>query len=153
MKKIVLVAVLLLLVLAWAGPARSLEGISRDEVIEEAARLTGLSKDTMELLYDETPSLFENIERVAFTIKVTNLFVNARDNEAILELFNRFIDELRSALLPKNPEHFSHRSQCLPDEPRSHPGLRFHSQNGRGHLPALPFHAPGGSQKVRGHEQ
>lgn len=75
--------------------------VSRDEVVEEAARLTGLSKDIMELLYEEAPSLFVNVEETAFRIKMLHLFASARDEEAILELFNRFVDELRPALLPE----------------------------------------------------
>lgn len=39
--------------LVLTAPALALEGISWDEVVEETARLTGLSKDVVELLYDE----------------------------------------------------------------------------------------------------
>ncbi|MEN3185794.1 MAG: hypothetical protein ABDK94_07495 [Atribacterota bacterium] len=73
--------------------------ISQDEVIDETARLTGLSKDILELLYEEVPSLFVNLKRTAFTVKMLHLFVSARDGEAIVELLSRSADASRSALL------------------------------------------------------
>lgn len=84
----------------------ALDEVSRGEVIEEASRLTGLTKDTLELIYDEAPSLFDNVERVTFAVKVVHLFATAQDNDAILELFNRFVDNLKSVLLPGSLQTF-----------------------------------------------
>ncbi|MEN3185026.1 MAG: hypothetical protein ABDK94_00680 [Atribacterota bacterium] len=78
----------------------ALDEVSRGDVIEEASRLTGLAKDTLELIYDEAPSLFDNVERVTFAVKVVHLFATAQDNDVMLELFDRFVDNLKSVLLP-----------------------------------------------------
>jgi hypothetical protein len=86
--------------------AFSLATVTRDEVISEAARLTGLSKDVVELVYQEAPSLFVNVEQAAFAVKMVHLFADARDDEAVLELFGRFADALRTAFLPSSLNTF-----------------------------------------------
>ncbi|MCX7730663.1 MAG: hypothetical protein N2205_05560 [Candidatus Caldatribacterium sp.] len=98
--KTILFSLVFLLGFVCVFPVFSQIELSRDEVIEEAARLTGLAKDSMELLYEEAPGLFVNVERAAFTVKMLHLFASARNEEAILELFNRSVDNLRPMLFP-----------------------------------------------------
>jgi hypothetical protein len=83
---------------AW-GPVAL--GMSRGELIDELATWTSLSRDTLEVLYKESPSLFVNLERVAFTIKTLHLFAQAKDDEVMVELFERFVDVLKPHLLPE----------------------------------------------------
>lgn len=94
-------AVLLVIVLGTSfAYGESYVGMSREEFIEEVSLWSGLSKDTLELLYEEAPSLFVNLERVSFTTKVLHLFAEARDDELLVELFERFVSFLQSQVLP-----------------------------------------------------
>ncbi|MCX7667350.1 MAG: hypothetical protein N2Z84_00250, partial [Atribacterota bacterium] len=102
MKKTLTLVVLSFFCFVVVPHGSGMEEVSREEVIEEASRLTGLAKDTLELIYDDAPTLFDNLERVTFGVKVVHLFATAQDNEAMLELFDRFVDHLKSILLP-NP--------------------------------------------------
>ncbi|MDI3530601.1 MAG: peptide/nickel transport system substrate-binding protein [Candidatus Atribacteria bacterium] len=99
MKKVIF-AITFCMACVFVLPAFSFAEVTRDEVINETARLTGLSKDALELVYQEAPSLFAGVEQAAFTVKVVHLFANARDDNAVLELFNRFADTLRTTFLP-----------------------------------------------------
>jgi len=75
--------------------------MSREELIDELATWTSLSRDTLEVLYKESPSLFVNLERVAFTVKTLHLFAQAKDDELVVELFERFVDVLKPHFLPE----------------------------------------------------
>ncbi|NSW75176.1 MAG: hypothetical protein HPY68_00095 [Candidatus Atribacteria bacterium] len=100
MKKSLAIVLLSIFCFLVTSHGFALDEVSRGEVIEEASRLTGLTKDTLELIYDEAPSLFDNLERITFAVKVVHLFATAQDNDAMLELFDRFVDNLKSVLLP-----------------------------------------------------
>lgn len=100
MKKSLVVVLLSIFCFLVTSHGFALDGVSRSEVVEEASRLTGLTKDVLELIYDEAPSLFDNLEQVTFAVKVVHLFATAQDNDAMLELFDRFVDNLKSVLLP-----------------------------------------------------
>lgn len=88
---------------ARAGP-QALQGQfdspSREEVINEIARQTGLANDAVSLIAKENPQLLQGLNDAVLGIKVVNSLADARDPEALADLMGYTIDKLRDKALP-----------------------------------------------------
>jgi len=77
-----------------------LESPSREEVISEIARQTGLTNDAVSLIAKENPQLLQGLNDAVLGIKVVNSLADARDTEALADLMGYAVDKLRDQALP-----------------------------------------------------
>lgn len=105
--------ILTLLILAWA-PVRvtvtakeksqvlqgKLDSPSREEVISEVARQTGLTNDAVSLIAKENPQLLQGLNDAVLGVKVVYSLADARDTEALADLMGYAVDKLRDKTLP-----------------------------------------------------
>jgi len=73
---------------------------SREEVISEVARQTGLTNDAVSLIAKENPQLLQGLNDAVLGIKVVNSLADARDTEALADLMGYAVDKLRDKALP-----------------------------------------------------
>lgn len=85
----------------WGCFAWALQ-VSPDEVIEETARFSKLSRQTLELLYQEAPKLFVNLERLTLATKMVQGIARAQDRRVLEDLVEESLDTLRYFVLPRN---------------------------------------------------
>lgn len=87
------------------GVAAAVDRPERSEVIEEVAGFTGLSKDAVELVFKDSPSLLTSMDETVFAIKVVNKFSEAKDTEALADLYDyalgKALDKMKDKLLPQ----------------------------------------------------
>ncbi|NSW76759.1 MAG: hypothetical protein HPY68_08330, partial [Candidatus Atribacteria bacterium] len=101
MRKGVVVFIVLSFILFLVFPGWTLQ-VSPDEVIEETNRFTKLSRQTLELLYQEAPKLFVNLERLTLATKMVRNLAQAEDRRVLQDLAEESLDTLRYFALPKN---------------------------------------------------
>lgn len=77
-----------------------------DEVIKETNHFTKLSRQTLELLYEEAPKLFVNPKRLTLATRMVRNLVNAEDRRVLQDLAEGSLDTLRYFVLPKNLNFF-----------------------------------------------
>jgi len=77
-----------------------LDSPSREEVISEIARQTGLTNDAVSVIAKENPQLLQGLSDAVLGIKVVNSLADARDTEALADLMGYTIDKLRDKALP-----------------------------------------------------
>ena len=73
---------------------------SREEIINEVARQTGLTNDAVSLIAKENPQLLQGLNDAVLGIKVVNSLADARDTEALADLMGYAVDKLRDKALP-----------------------------------------------------
>ena len=73
---------------------------SREEVINEVARQTGLTNDAVSLIAKENPQLLHGLNDAVLGVKVVNSLADARDTEALADLMGYAVDKLREKALP-----------------------------------------------------
>jgi hypothetical protein len=73
---------------------------SREEVISEVARQTGLTNDAVSLIAKENPQLLQGLNDAVLGVKIVNSLADARDTEALADLMGYTIDKLRDKALP-----------------------------------------------------
>lgn len=79
---------------------QSLDQPSREEVINEVARQTGLTNDAVSLIAKENPQLLQGLNDTVLAVKVVNSLADARDTEALADLMGYAVDKLRDKALP-----------------------------------------------------
>ena len=105
--------ILTLFILAWAPASEpvtakqksqvfqgKLDSPSREEVISEVARQTGLTNDAVSLIAKENPQLLQGLNDAVLAVKVVNSFSDARDTEALADAMGYAVDKLRDKALP-----------------------------------------------------
>lgn len=80
--------------------AQDLNQPSREEVINEVARQTGLTNDAVSLIAKENPQLLQGLNDTVLAVKVVNSLADARDTEALADLMGYAVDKLRDKALP-----------------------------------------------------
>ena len=73
---------------------------TREEIINEVARQTGLTNDAVSLIAKENPQLLQELNDAVLGIKVVNSLADARDTEALADLLGYAVDKLRDKTLP-----------------------------------------------------
>ena len=73
---------------------------SREEIINEVARQTGLSNDSVTLIAKESPQLLQGLNETVFGIKIVNSLCDAKDTEALVDLLGYAIDKLKDKVFP-----------------------------------------------------
>jgi hypothetical protein len=84
------------------GNGQDLNQPSREEIINEIARQTGLTNDAVSLIAKENPQLFQGLNDTVLAIKVVNSLADARDTEALADLMGYAVDKLRDKALPSS---------------------------------------------------
>ncbi len=86
---------LIIAVLMWtlASPSFALaanrpDQPTREEIITEVSRVTGLASDLTQAVLDSEPKLLENLGKAVFMVKVADNLLAARDTEAMAEIFD-----------------------------------------------------------------
>jgi hypothetical protein len=74
--------------------------VTREEVIDEVARFTGLSKDSVSLAASENPKLFEGLDQCVLAVKVVNQFAEAKDAEGLIEIGSWLLGKVKDRLIP-----------------------------------------------------
>lgn len=74
--------------------------LTREEVINEVARQTGLTNDAVSLIVKENPQLLQGLNDTVLAVKVVNSLADARDTEALADLMGYAVDKLRDKALP-----------------------------------------------------
>ena len=86
--------------------AQAQEQPSMAEVIEIVDKVTGCGKDALTSLYGESPALFDNVADTVTATRVVNKILEARDEDAALEVFkwqlNKSCDEILKQFLDAN---------------------------------------------------
>jgi hypothetical protein len=86
-----------------SGPQNDL---SRREIIEEAHQITGIANDTLSLIYDDSPELFQNLDDAAFTVKVVNMLCEGKNADAVCEVTQEMLgtvaDKVMEDVFPKS---------------------------------------------------
>lgn len=75
---------------------------SREEIINEVARQTGLTNDAVSLIAKENPQLLQGLNDTILGIKVVNSIADARDTEALADIMGYAVDKLRDKALPSS---------------------------------------------------
>ena len=78
----------------------NLDEPTREEIINEVARQTGLTNDAVSLIAKENPQLLQGLNDTILGIKVVNSLADARDTEALADLMGYAVDKLRDKALP-----------------------------------------------------
>lgn len=73
---------------------------SREEVVNEVARQTGLTNDAVSLIAKENPQLLQGLNDTVLAVKIVNSLADARDTEALADLMGYAVDKLRDKALP-----------------------------------------------------
>ncbi|MGZ5437470.1 MAG: hypothetical protein ACXW3F_15555 [Pyrinomonadaceae bacterium] len=73
---------------------------SREEIINEVARQTGLTNDAVSLIAKQNPKLLQGLNDTVLAVKVVNSLADARDTEALADLMGYAVDKLRDKALP-----------------------------------------------------
>jgi hypothetical protein len=73
---------------------------TREEVISEVARQTGLTNDAVSLIAKENPQLLQGLNDTVLGIKIVNSLADARDTEALADLMGYAVDKLRDKAFP-----------------------------------------------------
>ena len=76
------------------------ESSTREEVIGEVARQTGLTNDAVSLIAKENPQLLQGLNDIVTGIKIVNSLADARDTEALADMMGYAVDKLRDKALP-----------------------------------------------------
>jgi hypothetical protein len=82
------------------GQQQNLDQPTREEIINEVARQTGLTNDAVSLIAKENPQLLQGLNDTVLGIKVVNSLADARDTEALADLMGYTVDKLRDKALP-----------------------------------------------------
>ena len=98
-------AALALLCLACLPPAVRAAAVpagdvTREEVIEEVARFTGLTKDSLSLAVSENPKLLEGLDQCVLAVKIVNQFAEAKDTEGLTEIGAWLLGKVKDRLIP-----------------------------------------------------
>jgi hypothetical protein len=88
------------------SPQEKLAEPSREEIINEVARQTGLTNDAVSLIAKENPQLLQGLNDTVLGIKVVNSLADARDPEALADLMGYAVDKLRDKALPSSMNGF-----------------------------------------------
>ena len=88
------------------SPQEKLAEPSREEIINEVARQTGLTNDAVSLIAKENPQLLQGLNDTVLGIKVVNSLADARDTEALADLMGYAVDKLRDKALPSSLNGF-----------------------------------------------
>ncbi len=95
----IVLAVLLLTITIYA-----IDPPDKETVIEEVSRFTGLSRDALSMVFDESPKLLDDIDDTVFAIQIVDKFCEARDTEALVDLYDyalgKALDKMKDQLLP-----------------------------------------------------
>jgi hypothetical protein len=83
-----------------AGEQDNLDQPTREEIINEVARQTGLTNDAVSLIAKENPQLLQGLNDTVLAVKVVNSLADARDTEALADLMGYAVDKLRDKALP-----------------------------------------------------
>ncbi|NWF99025.1 MAG: hypothetical protein HXY52_08875 [Nitrospirae bacterium] len=78
----------------------------RSEIIEEVSTVTGLTTDIVSLVLSENPKLLDDIGDSVFTVKIINLFAEAKDVEAFEDLYEYSLDKVLTKSLPPQMTFF-----------------------------------------------
>lgn len=82
------------------GGQDNLDQPTREEIINEVARQTGLTNDAVSLIAKENPQLLQGLNDTVLAVKVVNSLADARDTEALADLMGYAVDKLRDKALP-----------------------------------------------------
>ena len=82
------------------GRQDNLDQPTREEIINEVARQTGLTNDAVSLIAKENPQLLQGLNDTVLAVKVVNSLADARDTEALADLMGYAVDKLRDKALP-----------------------------------------------------
>ena len=82
------------------GRQDNLDQPTREEIINEVARQTGLTNDAVSLIAKENPQLLQGFNDTVLAVKVVNSLADARDTEALADLMGYTVDKLRDKALP-----------------------------------------------------
>ena len=88
------------------SPQEKLAEPSREEIINEVARQTGLTNDAVSLIAKENPQLLQGLNDTVLGIKVVTSLADARDTEALADLMGYAVDKLRDKALPSSLNGF-----------------------------------------------
>jgi hypothetical protein len=86
-------------VAAYAA-ATSPSQVTREQVIDEVARFTGLSKDSVSLAVSENPKLLEGLDECVLAVKIVNQFAEAKDAEGLTEIGGWVLGKIKDRLVP-----------------------------------------------------
>ncbi len=81
-------------------PQGEIAAPSKEEVIAEVARVTGLTNDAVSLIAKDNPQLLQGFNDTVTAVKVINSLADARDTEALADLVGYAVDKLRDKTLP-----------------------------------------------------
>lgn len=90
------------------GYAKSVDksAVTTQDVVEEVGRHTGIASDTLQAVRGSSPELIENLKDTVTAIKVVDLYSQARDTEALVEIYEwqkgKLLDKAAEQLLPQN---------------------------------------------------
>ncbi len=74
--------------------------VTREEVIGEVSRFTGLGKDAVSLAVRENPKLLEGLDECVLAVKIVNQFADAQDSAALVEIGGWVLGKLKDRLVP-----------------------------------------------------
>ena len=100
MKKLLLLCLTALFSININAFAGEPEAPSREEIINEVARQTGLTNDTVTLIAKESPQLLQGLNETVLGVKIVNAFCDARDTEALVDLLGYAVDKLKDKVFP-----------------------------------------------------
>jgi hypothetical protein len=86
--------------------AQELNQPSREEIINEVARQTGLANDAVSLIAKQNPQLLQGLNDTVLAVKVANSLADARDTEALADLMGYAVDKLRDKAFPSSMNGF-----------------------------------------------
>jgi len=89
-----------------AGQQDNLDQPTREEIINEVARQTGLTNDAVSLIAKDNPQMFQGLNDTVLAVKVVNSLADARDTEALTDLMGYAVDKLRDKALPSSMNVF-----------------------------------------------
>lgn len=80
--------------------------VTNQEVIDDVGRHLGISSDTLQAVNKSSPALLENLKDTVTAIKIVDLYSEARDTEALVEIYQwqkgKLLDKAAEHLLPQN---------------------------------------------------
>lgn len=82
----------------------------REEVIDEVSRFTGVTKDTLDVIFKESPAVFDKMSDTVFGVKIVNMLSEAKDTDALSEVvwwrLGKVSDSLLKKVLPSSANTF-----------------------------------------------
>ncbi len=101
-----LITFTLFFTLSNADAFQQIKEPDRSEIIEEISNVTGLTTDVVSLVAKENPEILDNLGDAVFTVKIINSFSEAKDTEALEDLFDYSVDKLLTKTLPPQMTFF-----------------------------------------------